>query len=326
MLVSSLLSAARERGYEVDCFLRDVGIDPQAPQDLDHYVTANQYAALLSKTMDGLDDEGLALFSRKLPRGSYSLMVRSALASSTLAGGLYRFTHTLRLLQDDLNPAFFDDGRFVRVEFRFSNAQVESRQFAHELFLRLIWRFMTWLEGGNLRPVGIHLAFPRPDHAGSYQKIFPTDLVFDTAHSTIWFDSQDLKAPVRRDSSHLHDYLDKALLYLLAPVIPTRMSDRVRAYLHEASAVNSSWPDLDQTSAALHCSTSSLQRHLAQEGTSFQILRDHLRRDLAVYRLQTSRVSTPALAEELGFADSAGFQRAFKRWTGKTPGQVRKGI
>lgn len=325
VFVSALLSAARERGYEIEGFLRDAGIDPQAPQDLDHQVTVGQYAALLRKTIAGLDDEGLALFSRKLRRGSYALMVRSALTSNTLAGGLHEFTHTLRLLQDDLNPVLLDDGHQTRVELRFSNQQVESRHFAHEFLLRLIWRFMTWLEGANLRPLRVDLAFPRPRHAGSYQKIFPAELSFEAVHSTIWFDSKALQAPVRRDASHLQDYLHNSLLDLLIPAIPTRISDRVRAYLQEARARDSSWPDLEQTSSALRCSASSLQRHLALEGASFQNLRDHLRRDWAMYRLQTSQLSTPALAEELGFADSAGFQRAFKRWTGQTPGQVRKG-
>lgn len=325
VFVSSLLAAARDRGYEIEGFLRDAGIDPQQPQDLDHHVTVDQYVALLRKTIKGLDDEGIALFSRKLRRGSFMLMMRSALTGDTLFGALREFTHTLRLLQDDLDPVLLDDGRHVRVELRFLTTQVESRDFAHVLFLRLIWRVMAWLEGGSLRPAGIDVAFTQPESVGDYRKLFPTELRFGTAFSTIWFDSQALQAPVRRDSSHLHEYLAKALLDLLVPAIPARVSDRVRVYLREERARHSGWPDLEQTSAALHCSASSLQRHLAQEGASFQNIRDSLRRDWAIYRLKTSKLPTPVLAEELGFADSASFQRAFKRWTGQTPGQVRKG-
>ncbi|OLF53213.1 AraC family transcriptional regulator [Pseudomonas chlororaphis] len=325
IFVSSLLAAARERGYEIEGFLRDAGIDPEQPQDLEHHVTVDQYVALLRKTIKGLDDEGVALFSRKLRHGSFLLMMRSALTGNTLGAALHEFTHTLRLLQDDLNPLLVDDGRQLRVELHFISGQVRSRQFAHVLLLRLLWRVMAWLEGGNLRPVGIDLEFAQPDPIEPYQKLFPTALRFSMPCSTIWFDSAALQAPVRRDSSHLDDYLDKALLDLLVPAIPTRVSDRVRAYLREERARHSAWPDLDQTSVALHCSASSLQRHLAQEGASFQNIRESLRRDWAIYRLKTSTLSTPTLAEELGFADSASFQRAFKRWTGQTPGQVRKG-
>lgn len=325
VFVARLLAAACERGIEIDGFLRAAGIDPDLPLDSEHHVTVEQYAALLRKTIAGLDDEGFALFSRKLRRGSFALMARSALGGGTLVGALREFAHTLRLLQDDLDPQLLDDGRHVRVELHFTTPQVQARHFAHELLLRLVWRFMAWVEGGSLRAVRIDLEFPEPEHARDYQKIFPTELRFGAPVSAIWFDSAALQAPVRRDSSHLERYLDKSLLDLLIPSIPSRVSDRVRAYLQEERARHTGWPDLEQTSAALHCSASSLQRHLAQEGASFQAIRDHLRRDWAVYRLQTSRLSTPALAEELGFADSASFQRAFKRWTGQTPGQVRKG-
>ena len=70
---------------------------------------------------------------------------------------------------------------------------------------------------------------------------------------------------------------------------------------------------------------STLQRRLAADGTSFQALKDELRRDLAIVRLNTSTVPLAALADELGFADSAAFQRAFKSWTGSAPGAYRRG-
>jgi AraC-like DNA-binding protein len=64
---------------------------------------------------------------------------------------------------------------------------------------------------------------------------------------------------------------------------------------------------------------------LAANGTSFQALKDQLRRDLAIVRLSTSTVPLAGLAEALGFADSAAFQRAFKSWTGSAPGAYRRG-
>ena len=70
---------------------------------------------------------------------------------------------------------------------------------------------------------------------------------------------------------------------------------------------------------------STLQRRLAADGTSFQALKDELRRDLAIVRLNTSTVPLATLADELGFADSAAFQRAFKGWTGSAPGAYRRG-
>ena len=72
-------------------------------------------------------------------------------------------------------------------------------------------------------------------------------------------------------------------------------------------------------------SAATLQRHLAAESTSFQALKDQLRREIAIYRLHTSRVPLARLAAELGFADSSSFQHAFKGWTGSPPGRYRRG-
>ena len=62
---------------------------------------------------------------------------------------------------------------------------------------------------------------------------------------------------------------------------------------------------------ALHMAASTLQRRLAADGTSSQAHKDALRRDLAIVRLNTSNVPLTALAFDLGFSDSAAFQRAF---------------
>jgi AraC-like DNA-binding protein len=72
-------------------------------------------------------------------------------------------------------------------------------------------------------------------------------------------------------------------------------------------------------------STTTLQQRLAMEGTSFQSLKDELRRDMAIVRLNASAVPLAALAQELGFNDSGAFQRALKGWTGSAPGAYRKG-
>ena len=69
----------------------------------------------------------------------------------------------------------------------------------------------------------------------------------------------------------------------------------------------------------------TLQRRLANEGTSFQSLKDALRHDVAIVRLNTSAVPLATVAYELGFADSSPFQRVFKGWTGSAPGAYRRG-
>lgn len=159
--------------------------------------------------------------------------------------------------------------------------------------------------------------------APEYGKVFPAPLRFGCSQSAFWFDAAQLKKPVRRDEAALRAFLADAQAQV---IVPRRGDDlcsaRVRSHLQH---IQPAWPDLAATAEALHMSTSTLQRRLASEGSSFQSLKDELRRDAAIVRLMASPVPLAALAFELGFADSAAFQRAFKVWTGSAPGAYRRG-
>jgi AraC-like DNA-binding protein len=67
-----------------------------------------------------------------------------------------------------------------------------------------------------------------------------------------------------------------------------------------------------------------LRRRLSAEGTSFQQLLDELRREQALAHVANDQLSLEQLADTLGFLDMSTFHRAFKRWTGQTPGRYRE--
>ena len=83
------------------------------------------------------------------------------------------------------------------------------------------------------------------------------------------------------------------------------------------------FPSLEAVADALFMTSRTLRRHLSQEGTSYSDLLNGIRRSLAIDYLTTTPLSTEDIAATLGFADSASFRHAFKRWTGKTPAGYR---
>ncbi|THD03106.1 AraC family transcriptional regulator [Panacagrimonas perspica] len=80
---------------------------------------------------------------------------------------------------------------------------------------------------------------------------------------------------------------------------------------------------LDEVARALHLSSRSLRRRLDEEGTSFRDLVEDTRRQLAEQMLGTTDMKLDELAVHLGYADTASFTRAFRRWHGVSPGQYR---
>lgn len=321
--VHGILSGVRARGEPCDTYLEDAGIAPELLEQVSARVTADQYVALFRSLTERRNDDVLGFLSRPLKRGSLALVIRSTLGAGSLEVAMRRAASTFGLLQDDVALETVRDGALAGWALRFTDPAIARQIFLHELLLRVFWRMLAWLAGGKLPAARFDFAFETPPYAGSYGKIFPAPLRFGRQRSALWFDATLLLHPVRRDEAALRAFLVDAQVYV---IVPRRGDDavsaRVRSHLQQARPA---WPDLVATADALHMSPATLQRRLAVEGASFQSLKDELRRDLAIVRLNSSTVPLSALAFELGFADSAAFQRAFKSWTGSPPGVYRRG-
>jgi AraC-like DNA-binding protein len=306
----------------VASLLADSGIAPDLLDEPAARVTADQYVALFSLLMERRDDEFLGLLSRPLHRGTFALIARSCLGNATLSDSLRRLCATFRLLQDDMELVVVSDGGAVGLRLVFHAGLLAGCTFLHELVLRVFWRLIAWLHGGRLKPARFDFAFATPAHSAEYGKVFPGQVRFEQAHSTVWFDAASLSVPMLRDASALRAFLAQAPGIVIIPQrSDTAVSARVRAHLQHA---HPAWPDLAAVSSFLHLSASTLQRRLSAEGTTFQALKDQLRRDIAIQHLSSTPVALTTLALQLGFADGPAFQRAFKAWTGSPPGAYRR--
>ena len=98
-----------------------------------------------------------------------------------------------------------------------------------------------------------------------------------------------------------------------APVV-----SRVRAMLRDDLAIT-----LPDAAKRASMSPRTLKRRLAEQGTTYSEIIDDARRQRALLLLDDRRLTLDAIAAQLGYSDTANFTRAFKRWTGKTPGEAR---
>jgi AraC-like DNA-binding protein len=319
--VNGILSAARDHGVPIEALLHEMGIEATLLREPDARVSADQYIDLFRLVRDRLNDEGLGFFSRAMRPGSYAMVMRSLMSAPTLGRAMHRLAQGYGLLLDDARFDCVRDGELVALRMDLPPQPTAERDYVHEFMLRVFLHSLGWLDGGGLRAARIDFACGRPSHVGEYSTVFPGEVRFGQDASALWFDAVRLARPVRRDANALRDYLAQAPGHVVLPRRTDRpLVSRVRDHLQRERP---NWPDLPSVANALHMSVSSLQRHLADERVSFQQVRNELRRDLAIVRLNTSAVPLAELAAELGFADNATFQRAFKAWTGSAPGAYR---
>lgn len=82
-------------------------------------------------------------------------------------------------------------------------------------------------------------------------------------------------------------------------------------------------PTMQTVADELHIDPRTLRRHLADEGTSFRALRENVRHALAG-KLLAEGLSIEAIAQHLGYAETASFTHAFTRWEGVAPSTFRQ--
>ena len=80
---------------------------------------------------------------------------------------------------------------------------------------------------------------------------------------------------------------------------------------------------MDTVARKLGISRQTLFRRLKAEGVTFEQVHDELRHKLALHYLAGKKVSVNETAYLVGFSEAAAFSRAFKRWTGASPGKMR---
>jgi AraC-like DNA-binding protein len=220
------------------------------------------------------------------------------------------------------------DGRFVLVrreplvslETRSSDLTVLPGTAYLDAAAVAICRILSQCAGPSATPLMVRLPHDRPDAPmAPYREAFGCPVEFDAPEAAFVFDAQAAAQAVLSGNPDLAAEADRLAARYMEGIAPDTAAARVRAQLLKAMPAG----DVDQQgiARALNQSTSTLQRRLREEGTSYQQLLDATRRELALDYLKSGRHSLADITFLLGFADQSNFTRAFRRWTGKTPRQ-----
>jgi AraC-like DNA-binding protein len=110
----------------------------------------------------------------------------------------------------------------------------------------------------------------------------------------------------------------------LKQVVGAALSDRVRRACRRRIVEQELAPTLGRLAADLELSPATLRRRLEVEGTTWQQLKDAVRRELALHYLGDASLTVDEIAARLGFNDPSTFYRAFRKWTGHAPGAWRQ--
>lgn len=325
-LVQLMAFEAVERGRDFFGAVRDLGVTPELLADVDARVPARVAVELWRRASALADDPcyGLHLAETIAENAGVSLGGHMMLASATVRESLGRILRVERMFHDvrTTSHAFGPEGLSIRV--RTKDDPIPLPVHATHCVFALMVLIEARATGAPLCPTRVAFEQAAPPGAeAECLRIFGTRAAFDAHENELVLSSEDLDRPHLTANLHLGAVLDRhaeAALAKLAPVdeLVTRARRQVLSHV-----VGQREPTLASVARALGTSARTLQRRLAERGTTFQAVVDEARRELAERYVDDRSLPLTEVAFALGFSDQASFHRAFQRWTGSTPGAFR---
>ncbi len=319
--VAAALENVRARGLDADALLKQVGLSPGLLQSPQARVSAKHYGALWRLVAISLDDEFFGQDSRRLKCGSFAMICHSVVGCKTLRQAMDRSLRLYALFLDDIRCKIEIEGAEASITLLTQLAP--ARVFAHEVLLMLLHGVACWLVGRRIPIKRAQFGYDEPAHSHEYRLMYSTHLSFQASHTAIVFDAANLALPVVQNDRSVKEFLRSApenilVKYKNASSLGARIRRRLRQTLP------AELPEFGALAAELNMTPATLRRRLHEEGTYYQSIKDQLRRDLAIGYLSHTQRSALDIGLELGFSERSAFHRAFKKWTGASPGEFRR--
>lgn len=333
-LVYARIQIARSRGIDVKTVLQRVGLKERFFLQPLARLTLEQNNAIWRELVAITGDDNLGLkLGRYFRLQGFGLVGYMMMNTRTITEGLKLLCRYEPLLTN-LYRTEFEQGRdhLILTEYYEGDWQPERRH-TFDFIASSCVALVEDMGDRRTVPTLVQIAFPYaqpPDLAPYYATFGAVDFSFDRPALRLQFDGGIENIPVVGASPAMLATFEQQAEALMARYESERWRDasegalcqRVRQQILQS--LRGDTPTLKDVASQLTMSSRSLQRKLKAEGTSFKILLDEVRRDLAIEYLQAGKLNKSEIACMLGFSEVSAFSRVFKRWTGQSPSEFQR--
>lgn len=315
-------------GGDGDALCARAGIDPERLSLRNGVVSLRSACRLLDEARLRLScpDFGmrLAAFQRGAKMGNlFELVMRNAPSVGEALAYCARHVQTFSgSVSMNLEPTPDRRRTFVRYEI-IAPVHADQRQALELMLLRTSF-IASDISGGCVHPREIWLAHEACAAPSTYRRHFGAAVHFEQPTSGFHLDAADLGAATANPDPQIFElatfFIENKLPRLVQPTT-TRVKALIARLLHSAGNCTS-----EEIAArlGLHCRT--MQRRLREEGNSFEMLRDEVRRETALRCLGQTDMPLSHVAEMLGYAEVSALSRSCNRWFARSPRKLRKGF
>ncbi|MCV6621323.1 MAG: AraC family transcriptional regulator [Cellvibrionaceae bacterium] len=316
----SLLQGLSAAGGDSSRVLDDIGLARNILESDDQFPVRKSGELVLAISRH-LEDETLGFLERKSAPGSIQMCLYALISAPTLGQALTRLIHYWRLINPEINMSIRREGAQAYLSGGLFN-QNKDVAFAYVSWSTLfLYRLLCWLVDKDLQLEAITFSFAEPEDGKGYGDMFNTQVRFSSSVTAMVFDPCYLDFPIVRENQDIDRFIAALPELMTLKAIDVSVIAKISRYIKFSANPNA--VSFDEVSKSLNLSPDILRRRLAKEGVKFQDIKDNIRREMAIYELQKPYSNVSEIAYSLGFSEPSAFNRAFKQWTGMSPGRYK---
>lgn len=324
--VRSLLDFAVSRGAGRAALLEAAPLTETQLNDADARLPFAAYVAMMRAAKTLTSDPALALhFGEAIDMAEFSIVGLICNAAPTMAAAFAEMNRFGRLVVEvdgiGEGPRFVfeTDERGLWIVDRRSDPNAFP-ELTESTFARMAARPRAF--GVAQMMLAVEVTHSRPAYAAEYDRILRAPVTFDAPRNAFRADVRYLNHPVALQPRYVFGVLSEHAQKLMDELARAKtLRGRVEALL--LPSLHTGAANIDAIARELAMSRQTLYRKLKAEGATFEEVLEGLRRQMALHYLRSKRVSVNETAYLVGFSEPAAFSRAFKRWTGKSPREMR---
>jgi len=206
----------------------------------------------------------------------------------------------------------------VRLEILLDRAPDRRQAVEHALMLASL--NIREVTGGGARVRKVLFAHEPQAPLRVYHHYFNCEVAFGQSTDGLILTEDDLLCPVVEPDSRVYEmaitFIENRFPHAEAS-IQSRVRSLIEQYIGSKDCTN------ERIAAEFCLHPRTLQRRLRAEGTSFEDIKDEIRKDLALRYIQNGDMPLKRVAEKLGYAETSVLSRSCFRWFSVSPRELR---
>lgn len=318
-ILRDLIFNATKRGISFQQACKAIDVTPEQLNDAEGYISYEKSGQFWEYAVATCGDEHLGLHIGQEANltffGVLGYLLQNCKSVAEAYKSIVRFNDTVSSV---FQYRYEESGDQVKLIFNvnplYTLKYPEAARQAVELSISSFLTSMFLFTGKRITPLAVYLTCSKRT-PGEYEKVLQTKVYFDSPSNQLVISKADFNLPIVKRDNSLYE-LFTSILLKKEITLNNQLSLKDRIMRIILTTFKGQVPPVDAIASQLAITTRTLQRKLAQEGTTYREITTQVVQDLSD-EMSSLNIVKENISMLLGYADSSTLRRMSKKWSGR---------